>query len=182
MAGFADPGLIVAGIDPGLHGALAVLNENDDCETIDMPVMGDPLIVDGGFVARWLNERDVNLVVIERAAAMPSEWTDKKTGKIRKQGAASTFRFGQTYGQLLGVLQASAFPYRIVGPAQWKRAMSLSRDKEQSRCRAIELLPRAGEQFQLKKNEARAEAALIAWWYLHERGKEKRAESFLSAR
>jgi hypothetical protein len=160
---FDDPGLIVAGIDPGLHGAIAVLNEAGDCDTIHMPVMGDKLVIDGGAVARWLGERSPNLVVIERAQAMPEHL------QKRKQGAASTFRFGQTYGQLLGVLQASAFPYRIVGAADWKRALHLSRDKELSRRRAIELLPLAGEQFQLKKDEARAEAALIAWWYLHGR-------------
>lgn len=163
--------LIVAGIDPGLHGALAVLNETGDCQTTDMPIMGDPAIVDGGAVARWLNECDVSIVVIERAQSMPAEWTDRKTGKLRKQGVSSSFRNGQTYGQLLGVLQACAFPYRIVGAADWKRAMRLSRDKELSRRRAIELLPRSGEQFQLKKHEARAEAALIAWWYLHERNR-----------
>lgn len=157
MDGLGDPGLIVAGLDPGLSGALAVLDEEGDCETCHMPCMGDPRIMDGGAVARWLGDRCVQLAVIEQQQAFP------------KQGLSSSFRTGQSYGQLLGVLQACLIPYKIVTPARWKKDMNLSRDKEQSRRRAIELLPQYGYQFSLKKDEARAEAALIAWWYLHER-------------
>src|SRR4249919_1412819 len=93
--------LIVAGIDPGVRGALAVLNEFNDCDTVAMPVMGEPKIVDGGAVVRWLADRDANLAVIELAHAMP------------KQGVVSSFRFGMIYGQLLGALQASLMPYRV---------------------------------------------------------------------
>jgi Holliday junction resolvasome RuvABC endonuclease subunit len=155
-----DPGLIVVGIDPGLSGALAVLNEDGDLDTVLMPVMGAPVrVVDGGAVARWLSECSPNLAVIEMAQAMP------------KQGASSTFRFGQAYGQVLGVLQTSLIPYRIVVSRRWKQDLGLSSDKEQSRRRAIELLPRWADQFTRRKDEARAEAALIAWWWLHGRNR-----------
>jgi crossover junction endodeoxyribonuclease RuvC len=150
--------MVVAGIDPGLSGALAVLNEDDLCESVHMPRMGD--MVDGGALARWLGDRDVELAILESANAWPG------------QGVAGMFKYGRSFGQVLGVLQASLIPYLLVTPAKWKRDMHLSSDKEASRRRAIELLPRAaGEgQFSLKKDEARAEAALIAWWYLHGRG------------
>jgi crossover junction endodeoxyribonuclease RuvC len=148
--------VIVGGIDPGVHGALAVLNEEGDCDTIAMPIMGAPKpIVDGGALVRWFGDRDVDLVVVEQAQAFP------------KQGVATSFRFGQTYGQALGALQASLIPYRTVSPASWKRDLHLSHDKEQSRRRAIELFPRAAPQFARKLDEARAEAALLAWWWLY---------------
>lgn len=168
MDGFGDPGLIVAGIDPGLSGALAVLNEEDDCETTLMPKMEK--LVDGGAIARWLGDHGVQLAIVEQAQAFPG------------QGVSTMFNYGRAYGQVLGVLQACLIPYRLVSPTQWKKAMKLSPDKDRSRRLAIEMLPRAAVQFQRKMDEARAEAALIAWWYLHERGKEKRAESFLSTR
>ena len=167
MAIDGDPGLIVAGIDPGIRGALAVLNENNDCDTASMPVMGDPAIVDGAAVARWLHDRDVQLVIIEQSQAMPLE--RKVRGKTIRQGISSTFRTGQTYGQLLGVLQASLLPYRPVTAQVWKRAMGLNWEKERSRRRAIELRPAISDQFARKLDEARAEAALLAWWYLHGR-------------
>jgi hypothetical protein len=160
--------VIVGGIDPGVHGALAVLNEMGDCDTIAMPVMGAPkAIVDGGALARWFGDRDVEIVIIELAAAF--RIPPKKGQKARGMGVTSTFNFGQAYGQVLGALQASLIPYVIVSPARWKGDMHLSRDKEQSRRRVIELLPRAAEQFARKMDENRAEAALVAWWYLYER-------------
>jgi crossover junction endodeoxyribonuclease RuvC len=160
--------VIVGGIDPGVHGALAVLNEMGDCDTIAMPIMGAPKpIVDGGALARWFGDRDVEIAVIELAAAF--RIPPKKGQKARGMGVTSTFNFGQAYGQVLGALQASLIPYVIVSPARWKGDMHLSRDKEQSRRRVIELLPRAAEQFARKMDENRAEAALLAWWYLHGR-------------
>src|SRR5262245_406441 len=116
--------MIIAGIDPGLSGALAVLNDFGDCDTIHVPRMGD--LIDGGAVARWLGDRDVEVAVIELANAWPG------------QGVAGVFKYGRSYGQLLGVLQATLTPYRLVTPAKWKRDLRLSHDKEASRRRAIE--------------------------------------------
>ena len=156
--------IIVAGIDPGITGALAVLGVDGECDTVAMPVMGDPAIIDGGAVVRWLGERDVQLVVIEFQSGFSPPG--------RKIGAATGFSLGRTYGQLLGALQASLIPYRVVTPARWKKDLALAGGeggKERSRRRAIELLPQIAEQFSRKKDEGRAEAALIAWWYVHAR-------------
>jgi len=154
-----DLGLIVAGIDPGLSGALAVLSENGTLDSIHMPRMDK--LVDGGYVARWLCDRDVNFAVMEQAGAFPG------------QGVAGMFNYGRSYGQVLGALQASLIPYSLVTASRWKNNLGLSKDKERSRRRAIELFPEFAYQFQLKKDEARAEAALIAWWYLHHQPHEK---------
>jgi crossover junction endodeoxyribonuclease RuvC len=50
----------------------------------------------------------------------------------------------------------------MVSPAQWKRAMHLTSDKEQSRARALETFPVCAHHFARKKDHGRAEAALIA--------------------
>jgi crossover junction endodeoxyribonuclease RuvC len=152
---------IVAGIDPGLSGAVAVVNSNADCFTARMPVMGKPPIVDGAALVGWLADYDVTIAVVEQAQAFP------------EQGVSSVFRYGMVFGQVIGVLQAALIPYRLVTPRRWKRDLNLTRDKEVSRRRAIETFPRHAAHFALKKDEARAEAALIAWWWLAKQGKQR---------
>lgn len=172
MEWLGDPGLVVAGVDPGLTGALAILDENDQCETIPMPVMDG--ILDAAAVIEFLRAREPSIVIIEQQQAWP------------KQGAASTFRTGLLYGQLLGALQASGWPYRLVHPARWKKALRIvcgpgltpyQRRKALKACsmrRAIELLPKSADQFRRVRDEGNAEAALIAWWYLHDRPRTKK--------
>jgi crossover junction endodeoxyribonuclease RuvC len=154
--------MIVAGIDPGFEGGLAVLNEHRNLETCLMPTVGEGTKrrVNASAVATFLTERDVEHVVIERVGAMP------------KNGAASMFRFGMGYGQLMGVVAALNYPHEFVTPRKWKGAFGLSKDKEQSRSRILELYPEHAEQFARKKDEGRAEAALIALWRLKQEGAE----------
>jgi crossover junction endodeoxyribonuclease RuvC len=147
---------IILGVDPGLGGALAVVNDFNDCETCLMPTMGEGKhrIIDGTAVARFIEERDVEFAIIENVHAMP------------KQGVSSVFKFGQVHGQVLGVLQSRGIPYRLIAPRVWKRDMSLTADKSLSRRRAIEQFPHAQEQFSRVMDEGRAEAALLALWYI----------------
>lgn len=147
---------IIVGIDPGLTGAMAVLNEAGDLETISLPTLGgQDRILDGGRIARWLGDRDVTEAIIERAQAM------SKPGA--KQGVVGMFRYGTAYGQLLGVLQASLIPYTTVPAATWKKTYRLwGGDKQDSIRRAIELFPRHADQFSRKADNHRAEAALLA--------------------
>jgi hypothetical protein len=60
-----------------------------------------------------------------------------------------------------------------VSPAKWKKALGLSADKGASRRRAIELWPERAQWFARVKDDGRAEAALIAYWWLqHGPGKQ----------
>jgi crossover junction endodeoxyribonuclease RuvC len=165
--------IIVAGIDPGLDGGVAVLNETGDTlETAALPTMGDDTgrVIDCAQLARWLRDRDVTEVIIERAQAM------RKPGG-KPQGVGSVFRYGVGYGQLLGLLQGMLLPYTTVSPLVWKRHYSLLNNKragifiakDDSRRKAIELFPQHADQFKLKKDIHRAEAALLARYHI-ERG------------
>lgn len=158
--------MIVLGIDPGLEGALAVLSEEGDLETTRMPIMGakSKRIIDITAVARFVAERDVEFALCEYTGAMP------------RQGVASTFKFGFVSGQITGLLHAICLPHKFVTPTRWKKDFGLSADKELSRRLAIERFPRAAEQFALRKDEARAEAALIAlWWFRFGEGRKTAA-------
>jgi crossover junction endodeoxyribonuclease RuvC len=80
------------------------------------------------------------------------------------QGVASMFNFGMSFGVAIGVVQALNIPLHFVTPTKWKKYFSLSSDKEESRRRAINLWPESADRFSRRKDEGRAEAALMAKW------------------
>lgn len=146
--------MIILGIDPGITGAIAKLNGRS-LEVDDIPVAGKRVEPQALFDRLWRyveNESDEVRAFIERAQAMP------------KQGVASTFNYGMTYGMLLAGLAAAEIPYEEVSAAKWKRALRISKEKDVARRRASELMPQGASCWPLKKHHNRAEAALIAWW------------------
>jgi crossover junction endodeoxyribonuclease RuvC len=143
-------------IDPGLHGGLAVLDQDGRlllCEDLPAVGTGASVRVDAAELGRLLRPylADLKLAVIEQAAAMP------------KQGVASTFRYGRAVGAIEGALGALAVPLELVPPSRWKRDLGVS-SKEESRAMAARLWPSVS--FAKVKDEHRAEAALIARWRL----------------
>ena len=56
----------------------------------------------------------------------------EKVGAMPKQGLASTFNFGTSFGFIQGVLTAYHIPYQLVPPQTWKKAFSLTSDKQTS--------------------------------------------------
>jgi len=149
--------MIVAGIDPGMTGAAAVI---DTLAAADLHTMSwddkNPLSV--GLLAGWLNSYDVTHVAVEKAQAMP------------KQGVSSTFKYGVSYGKLLGMLDVIRLDTTLVVPRVWKKHYGLPADKKASLELARQLWPEAAKvQLQRVKDGHRAEAALIAAWFKHRR-------------
>src|SRR5665213_1172838 len=129
--------IITLGIDPGLQGALALLDAEGLCELVaDLPIIRDRSLawVDGARLQSTLLDalrgRQCRAVV-ERVSAMP------------RQGVASSFGFGVGFGAVLGVLQTLHLPLELVTPAAWKRALGLSSDKRASLDKARLLFPSA---------------------------------------
>jgi crossover junction endodeoxyribonuclease RuvC len=146
--------MIVGGIDPGMGGGLAVVNDHGDCETILMPSIDD--VVDGAAALRFFTERDVEFVVIEKTNGNP------------KFGCTGNFSFGISTGAVRAVGQIICCTPRIVKPQEWKKAWSLLRQgKDASRLLAMAIFPKAQQQFQRVKDDGRAEAALIAAYHLN---------------
>jgi crossover junction endodeoxyribonuclease RuvC len=143
---------IILGCDPGLTGAIAALDNATGALlwVEDMPVVDR--LVNAAELADWLRGELIHAAAVEQVASRPG------------QGVASTFKFGQTHGTLLGVLGALSVPVVHVTPAKWKRTFGLTSDKERSRRMAIELWPTMAGHFARKRDDGRAEAALIARW------------------
>lgn len=146
---------LTIGVDPGLTGAIALIDNDGQLLTIyDMPALaGD---VSAQLVAGlddWHLD-DFGTVVIEDVHSMP------------KQGVASSFKFGRSKGVVEGVFAGARRPVRYVSPAKWKNDLRLTKDKGSCRQRAVELWPAKADLFKRVKDDGRAEAALIAYWWI----------------
>jgi crossover junction endodeoxyribonuclease RuvC len=153
---------IICGIDPGVTGGIAFL-EDGRVRTGDLPVADGAL--DAKAVAALIYSHRPDHIYIERAQSYPG------------QGVASTFKFGQAYGTLLGVIGSLSINTSIIEAATWKRAVGLrSAPKDLTNAKktvwrkhealgmATRLFMDDAGQWPLQKNNHRAEAALIAWW------------------
>src|SRR5262249_55246463 len=134
----------ILGIDPGISGALAFFFPEypERVAVEDMPVVAGE--VDAVTLAKRITVMGPDVAVLERVNAMPG------------QGVSSTFKFGRSYGVIIGVIGAAAIPLHLVTPAKWKTHLRLSADKEMARALALRLFPACGAQFQRKKDHGRA--------------------------
>ncbi len=159
----------VFGIDPGLSGAIAIIENNKVLSIFDMPVMAE-----GKKNKRQLNSaqlvsiikenisiRDEVAVVVEQVNAMPG------------QGVTSMFNFGQTFGAIKGVCAALGLPIFFVRPSKWKKHFELiNSSKDSSRTKAIEMYPSLSDQLSKKKDVNKSDAILIARFYCETRLKD----------
>lgn len=149
----------VIGIDPGLSGAVAIINtETNDLETVfDMPlskIKGRKDVLDAYSLNLMLSPfmSRTHFVIIEEVNAMP------------KQGVVSTFRFGFVTGIVHGIVASYLTEIKTVKPSIWKILMKLSHDKSESLNSAIQLFPSHSHYFNRKKDDGRAEACLLAYF------------------
>jgi len=153
---------VVVGVDPGKSGAIAMLRSDGALIVglYDMPVVG-PIIsatLLDQIVHNYVDplaSPPYGVAVIEDVHAMP------------KQGVSSSFSFGRSLGVAEGVLAGNGLAVHYVSPARWKKALGLTADKGTARRRAIELWPTRAALFARVKDDGRAEAALIAYWWIH---------------
>lgn len=148
----------VLAIDPGLNGAGAVLDERGELiACFDLPTIGEGTQrrIDATNLAGHIRAHtQYGFAIVEQVASRPG------------QGVSSMFRFGQSYGTVLGVIGALELSVRHITPAKWKRAVGLGSDAEASRARAIETWPGHAELFARKRDHNRAEAALLGLYGL----------------
>lgn len=152
--------LCIAGIDPGSSsGAVSFYFPDHPCQIAaeDLPVVAGQ--VDAAILAARLEQMQPDVAVIERVGAMP------------KQGVASTFKFGTSFGIIQGVVAALKIPAHFVAPGKWKRHFCLEADKEKARARALQFWPSRSDLFSRKKDHGRAEAALLARYFAETEGR-----------
>ena len=154
--------MIIIGVDPGITGAISILENKKVIEIYDTPTM-----IDGKKNKRQINSAQVTniikerlyeekevVVVVEHVNAMPG------------QGVTSMFNFGQSFGVIKGICAALALPINFVRPTKWKKYFNLiNTNKDASRTKAIELYPKNSSNLARKKDSNRADAILIALYF-----------------
>lgn len=155
---------LTIGVDPGVTGAIALVAEDGQLvDAFDMPTVANQVSAQLLATIECWGTDQFGTVVIEDVHSMP------------KQGVTSSFNFGRSKGVVEGVFAGAGRPLEYVSPARWKKALGLTKDKGASRRRAIELWPNHADKFARVKDDGRAEAALIALWYVTTHRKEKAA-------
>lgn len=147
----------IGGIDPGLTGALAVLDFQDfvlhlwDTPTVSVQV-GDKIrkrCDPDAFVAA-LTQNPLDYALIENVQSTPND------------GHVGAFTFGKVTGIAIGCCAGLDIPLGSVAPAKWKMAMRVPADKKASKLRACELFPNCTAGWTREMDHGRAEAAIIA--------------------
>ena len=152
----------IIGIDPGLSGAIAVLENTKVLNIFDMPVMSEgkknkrqlnsALLV--SLIRENISKSEEVAIVVERVNAMPG------------QGVTSMFNFGQTFGAIKGVCAALGLPIFFVRPSKWKKHFELiNSSKDASRTKAIEMYPSLSNDLAKKKDVNKSDAILIARFF-----------------
>jgi crossover junction endodeoxyribonuclease RuvC len=148
----------VIGIDCGLSGAIAVLEDTKLVSVHDMPT----LVIETNKKAK----RQVSAPMLASTIAdiKPDHAYVEKPASRPGQSVVAMFGFGRSLGVVEGVLAALNIPVTYVAPATWTKQMGKPAGKDASRHRAMELFPEHQDRFKRVKDDGRAEAALIATW------------------
>ena len=154
--------MIIFGIDPGVSGAISILENKKVVDVFDMPTMIDgkknKKQVNGSQVCNIIKEKlNHNMeisVVVEHVNAMPG------------QGVTSMFNFGQSFGVIKGVCSALSLPIYFVRPTKWKKYFNLIKtNKDASRTKVIQIYPEISSKLSRKKDSNKADAILIARYF-----------------
>lgn len=148
------------GIDPGLRGAVALI-AGDRLKVYDMPTL--EYVIAG---KKKRSEIDIHrLYKIFFTASCPLQdpvcYLEGVAG-MPGMGGTQMFAFGQAYGMTKAAIALSHIPYEIISPQKWKNHYGLTRDKAGSFEMASEIFPDFKHLWTRKKDDGRAEAALIA--------------------
>lgn len=166
---------VVAGIDPGLSGAIAFLSDSGELMIYDIPTItvpsgrkskktgkiGKKREYDFARIKYFLLSHEPSVVVIERLQI------GGKPGAF-KQSAQAVSTTSKNYGFLIGLLFGMAIPYEEVTAAVWQRYFfkgKVGNTKDQSYHLACTKFPSHSEYFIGKKGakkDGRTDASLIA--------------------
>lgn len=147
----------IGGIDPGLTGALAVLDFDLahlhlwDTPTVSVQV-GDKVRkrCDPAAYAKAVGHFPLDYSSIENVASTPND------------GHVGAFTFGKVTGIAIGIFAGMDLDLASVHPAKWKMAMQTPADKKAALNRASELFPFCRSAWARQMDNGRAEAAIIA--------------------
>lgn len=155
--------MLIAGIDPGLTGAVAFMDQNGLRHVFDLPTKPRPNIGPDARVKRQCDGRA--LATLLQMHADPQERLLVVLEDVRMMGGKNNAMQAQealihTRGVIEGVLAAKGYDVAIVAPRTWKRFYGLGSDKAECLTTARTLF--GSDYLSRAKDHNRAEAMLIA--------------------
>lgn len=145
----------ILGIDPGMGGALASISDKEKI-IYDMPTF--QVTVNGGLRRKIDVPKLIKIIKTDAPTHVFIEKVNAQPGN----GAAHAFTYGFGCGVIEAAVVSCNVPFTYVTPVVWKKVMSCPKDKDGARLRASQLMPDMAHNWDLKKHDGRAEAALIA--------------------
>lgn len=140
--------MLVMGIDPGLNGGLAILNEKG--RIILYRRMPTKPYISSGKSKKQIDIAQISAVL---AKIQPEHVFIEKASARPGQGVVSMFTFGVGYGMILGVCLAleQVFQTEVVVPQRWQKMLYPENigdlpPKERALRKAWELWPEIGQQ------------------------------------
>lgn len=150
--------MLILGIDPGTHGAIAAISGDGVVLLADLPVHAIPA---NGRADRA--ELDVHSLHSLIAGLGPIEHAYiEKVSARPGNGSVSMFRFGYACGCIYSCVATMGIPVTFVQPRDWQRAHGIGPSSDASRQRAAQLYPAVAPQLARKRDANRADALLIA--------------------
>lgn len=156
--------MIAVGIDPGLTGAVALVDSRGSCAVFELPTIPIP---GGGLVKRRIDAASLarqlrNFCPVGepvRVAVEAVHTIGSRNNAVQTQGSLM-----RTLGAIEGVLEVLRLSFVAVEPQVWKGFYGLGSEKRASLEKALLLYP--GAPINLAKDHNKAEALLIAHWLL----------------
>lgn len=96
----------ILGIDPGLSGAIAILDDGQLVEIVDIEASDSR--INCAHLSSLIHKHQPDFAICELVTSRPG------------QGVTSTFTFGHALGSITGVLSALGVPYLLIRPQAWQ--------------------------------------------------------------
>lgn len=155
--------MITIGVDPGLSGAVAFIDERGSCLVEDLPTIALP---GNGLVKRRIDGRALANLILR--CTVPGEPVQAYVEQVSTMGGKNNAVQTQgslmrTLGAVETVLEMLRMPPTMVVPRTWKRVYGLDSSKADSLAIARKLYPSiAGSRLKRALDHNRGDAVLLA--------------------
>lgn len=160
--------MIVIGIDPGLTGAVAVMDDQGVRAVFDIPTMPVPGAGPKALVKNKVDGYALCQLLLNHCPAgygKPRVFLEKVSTMGGANNAVQTQgSLMRSLGAIESVVECLKWPLEQVAPQTWKKLYGIGSDKAMALAKARELHKEAATDLKLAKHHNRAEAVLLAHW------------------
>ena len=146
--------------DPGLNGCFCLYRKDEPLILIDMPILE---ITRNGTKKHQIDLYALANIIDKHSTSIEKAFIENPQG-MPGMASNATYRLGLNCGIAQMAIAANFIPMTLVAPATWKKSMGLSKDKDACRLIASQNFPNDAHNWARKKDDGRAESALLALW------------------